>query len=144
MTTQKTKTEEIEEGARNFSVVLAHMKDEDEEGEPTGASALDLINETVHAMVSRLRDESIALDCERKGEVIVRVPIGVFKSKATVGVDVDAKYPKAPKRKPVGLFVTKGGNLSTEQPKQKKLPLHAVEGGAADNETINTKSPRAI
>lgn len=141
---QKTKVEEIEEGARNFSVVLAHMKDEDEEGEPTGASALDLVNAAVHDVVSHLRDESVALEAERKGEVVVRIPIAVFKSKATVGCDIEKKLPKAPKRKPTALYVTKGGNLSTEQPKQKKLPLHAVEGGAADNETVNTKSPRAI
>lgn len=138
---EKTKAEEIEEGARNVTVVLAAMKAENEEGEPEGPSALDRINAAVQETVRHLRDESIALEAERKGTVVITIPIAVFKSKATVGCDIEKKLPKPPKAKPVGLYVTKGGNLSTEQPKQKRLPgLHAVEGGAADNDTPNTNT----
>lgn len=118
---------ESREGPRSFSVLLAGMRDEGDE------SVNDEASEKLQRLVAKLREASHAKDAKVAGEFVLSLKISVLKGHADVVVDIATKEPKA-KGRELSLWVTKGGNLSTDVPVQKKLPLEALGGGRGANE----------
>ena len=121
----ETKTE----GPRSFSVLLTSLDD--------GTVHTEL-SEKLHALVSELRDRSTAEDRKLRGELGLKLTIDVRKGVADVTADITTKTPKR-KREPSTVWVTKGGNLTTEVPRQEKLPLREVP---ASNDAPS--APRSI
>ncbi len=120
----ETKTE----GPRSFSVLLTSLDD--------GTVHTEL-SEKLHALVSELRDRSTAEDRKLRGELGLKLTIEVRKGVADVTADITTKTPKR-KREPSTVWVTKGGNLTTEVPRQEKLPLREVPSNDAPS------APRSI
>jgi len=123
----ETKTE----GPRSFSVLLTSLDD--------GTVHTEL-SEKLHALVSELRDRSTAEDRKLRGELGLKLTIEVRKGVADVTADITTKTPKR-KREPSTVWVTKGGNLTTEVPRQEKLNLREVPTG--DNAANTNARPIA-
>ena len=77
---------------------------------------------------AKLREASAAKDAKVSGVFTLSLNISVLKGHADVVVDITTKEPRA-KGRELSLWVTKGGNLSTDAPVQKKLPLEGLAGG---------------
>lgn len=120
------------EGPRSFSVLLTSLDD--------GTVHADL-SEKLHAVVSELRDRSVTEDRKLRGELTLKLTLDVRKGVAEVTADITTKTPKR-KREPSTVWVTKGGNLTTEVPRQEKLNLREVPAGDAAN-TNATNRPIA-
>lgn len=100
------------EGPRSFSVLLTGLDD--------GAVHADL-SAKLQAMVLEIADQARMKDGKVKGVFDLKLSISVDpKGVAEVGADVTVKVPPR-KRSPSTVWVTKGGNLSTEVPKQEPL-----------------------
>lgn len=112
----KTKDEK-EEGARDFAVFLTHIDD----GTVHADASRDL-----HALVAKLSDYVTQHGGKAKGSLILTVNLSALQN-GTVDVvaDVKVKEPKAVRARSV-FWVTKGNNLSHENPRQQKLPLREV------------------
>ena len=110
------------EGPRSLSVLLAGMRDEGDE------SVNDEASEKLQGLVAKLREASAAKDAKVSGVFTLSLNISVLKGHADVVVDITTKEPRA-KGRELSLWVTKGGNLSTDAPVQKKLPLEGLAGG---------------
>lgn len=124
------------EGPRSLAVLMQGIRD-DEDGTTLNEEA----SEKFHEFMKALRAESIARDAKVSGTFTITFGVAVKKGNATVSVDINAKTPR---KKPVEveLWVTRGGNLSVEAPRQEKLPFGVVEGGAV-NETNGNAAPKA-
>lgn len=121
------------EGPRSFSVLLTGLDD--------GTVRAEL-SEKLHAMVSELYQRSTTEDRKLRGELALKLKVDVRKGVADVTADVDVKLPRR-KREPTTVWVTKGGNLSTEVPRQEKLPLREVPAGDhAEPTNINRTAAR--
>lgn len=123
-----TKQQTIE-GPRSFSVILAGLDD---------GSIHRELSEELHRVVTELRDRSTAEDRKLSGSLALTLKIDVRKGVADVTADVVTKLPRR-RREPTTVWVTKGGNLTTEVPRQEKLPLDVVPGGRADGANTNDR-----
>ena len=120
---EETKTE----GPRSFAVLLQGIREDD------GTTLNEEVSTQFHDFMKTLRAESISRDAKVSGTFTITFGVAVKKGNATVSVDINAKTPKK-KAPEVELWVTKGGNLTTEVPRQEKLPFGVVEGGAQAND----------
>ncbi len=120
------KFDPLKEGPRSFAVLLAGMRDEGEESLNDEASA------KLQGLVAKLRAASASKDAKVSGEFTLSLKISVLKGHADIIADVTVKEPKG-KGRELNLWVTKGGNLSTEAPVQKRLPLEKLAGGRESN-----------
>jgi hypothetical protein len=113
----KTTTEKAtEEGARSLSVLLSSLDDgqfhEDaSEDLHTLCAAMARLSEN-HDKISGTFTIKLTMKCRRNGTMHVTPEITV-------------KTPKAPRTEQI-LWLTKGNNLSLENPRQQKLPLREV------------------
>jgi hypothetical protein len=114
------------EGPRSLAVLLAGMCDENAE------SVNDQASEELQKLVADLRQSSLDRDGKVSGEFILSLKITVLKGHADVVSEIIVKRPKA-KGRELSLWVTKGGNLSTEAPQQQRLPLEKLTGGREPN-----------
>lgn len=114
---QRAKTEE---GARSLAVLLQAI------GEGTFHAEC---SEELHQMVRKL--EQHAYDFSKaKGTITIALTVDIDREGVvTIDPDVKVKVPK-PARKKGRFWVTPGGNLSPENPKQQKLPLRDVGASA--------------
>lgn len=114
-----TETDEIErEGPRSFGVFLHALAD----GEAMAACSNEL-----HKLVSVLQDESLEQNAELKGELRLTIKVTADpKGHVAVSYDLATKEPK-PVRSSSIMWITKGGNLTVENPRQQKLPLRDVD-----------------
>lgn len=108
------------EGPRSFSVLLTSLDD--------GAVHTEL-SQKLHAMVSELRERSTLEDRKLRGEMKLHLKVDVRKGVAEVTADVETKLPRR-RREPTTVWVTKGGNLTTEVPRQERLPLRDASAPA--------------
>jgi hypothetical protein len=113
---------EQHEGPRSFSVFMHELS----EGEAHGEASQKL-----HELVNKMQDAALDQGKEVKGEFTLSLKLKVD-PRGTASVDYTIKA-KAPDRHRLRatLFVTKGGNLSVENPRQQTLPLREVAGQAA-------------
>ncbi len=106
------------EGIRPFDAMLRTLDD---------GSVHDELSTTLHKLVGELYE--LALNGGGKvvkGELDLRLKIAVSPNgSAALAAEIKHKTPK-PTRVPSLLFLTKGGNLSTENQKQQKLNLREV------------------
>lgn len=100
------------EGPRSFSVLLTSLDD--------GAVHADL-SAKLQTMVAEIADQARMKDGKVRGVFDVKLSVTVDgKGVAEVAADVTVKVPPR-KRSPSTVWVTKGGNLTTEIPKQEPL-----------------------
>jgi hypothetical protein len=108
-----------EEGPRSFARLIENLGD----GDVHAGLSDDLFD-----LIGKLRDASINLDgnAKVKGDMSIKLKVSID-ARGNVGVDVDSSI-KVPKRKrpTAQAWITAGGNLTTEHPRQTKLPLQEV------------------
>jgi hypothetical protein len=115
------------EGPRSFSVILNQLDD---------GLVHHECSTKLHALVSELYTRSIGEDRKLSGEITIKLKIDVRKGVADVTAAVDTKLPRS-KREPTTVWVTKGGNLTTEVPRQEKLPLRDASAVGAAVERLH-------
>lgn len=115
------------EGPRSFANLLAQLDD--------GAVHAEVSKE-LHSLVQDLAEHNAAQDRKALGELTIKLRIGVHKGVADIAASVDVKRPKR-RREPTTVWVTKGGNLTTEVPRQEKLPLRDASAVGAAVERLH-------
>ena len=123
---KETKTDDIEEAPRSALLILSEIREETDDGQPAAPSALEQLNDELHALTKHLRAESFKRDQRMAGEITLKISVAVLKSNATVGHAIDVKLPKPARAKPREMFTTKGGNLVAEKPSQGKLKFRDI------------------
>lgn len=109
------------EGPRSFARFLEGLGDGD---------AVNELSEQLFELTGKLQDEALARGDKVAGMLTFKLAISAD-PRGNVGMvyDVEIKKPK-PKRVPAIGWLTKGGNVTFEHPKQIKLPLREVSAGA--------------
>lgn len=118
MSNKSTKTEEkTEEGPRAFSVFIQDLA----EGE-----AHRQLSEQLHKVAKAVLSEAKARGNKAAGSITLKL-IVASNSQGVAGVryDIDVKLPKPQKSDGV-FWITKGGNLTVENPRQLKLGVRDV------------------
>ena len=113
-------TKERPEGARSFARFLEKLADGDAHVE---------LSEALHTLGAQLREEAIRVDNRVKGEITLKLAIEVEPNGVVaIRYDVKTKTPEAKRPSSVG-WISTGGNLLFENPRQQKLPLREVGSG---------------
>lgn len=106
-----------EEGPRSFAVVFQTIADGEAHTEAS---------EEMQALLKLLQDEARNTNGSASGSMTIKLGLKVdAKGVATISYSVDVKKPTK-KRPGATMWVTKGGNLSPDNPRQQKLPLRDV------------------
>lgn len=115
--TTKPEDEAGDEGARSFGHFLQQIDDGSFHGD---------LSEELRKACKALEDHVERYQRDAKGTLILTISLQALRN-GTVQVDGDfkTKLPKEHRRGAV-FWVTKGGNLSVENPRQQKLPLREV------------------
>jgi hypothetical protein len=106
-----------EEGPRGFGPFLSKL----DEGQ------------LIERLADELKDVTVALDRhaqshgKAKGTLSLTLSITIENGIATIIPAVATKLPKVPQGQSV-MWITPGGNLTPENPRQQKLPLREVPG----------------
>lgn len=121
-----------EEGARSFTRALEMLSE--------GRTVVKL-SEELQSMVAALRDEAMARRTQATGELTLKLKVTVEEDgTATVVPESKLTLPK-PRTEKTILWLTKGANLTPQNPRQQSLPLREVSEpatkvrGADDGET---------
>lgn len=110
-------TKDAKEGARAFSVLVQQIEE--------GALHSEL-SEKIQEVCADLACYSAEYACDAKGQIKLTLDLKVMRNgTVNVGSDVVTKTPKR-KRAASTFWLTKGNNLSPENPRQTKLPLREV------------------
>ena len=119
-TTQKT----TDEGPRSFLHFLRDLAD--------GAANVDLSQE-LHELCKLLLQESKSRNDDVSGELTLKIRLGAEPNGfCNASYSVAVKKP-APRRAAGHFWLTQGGNLSTENPRQMDFPtVREVKGNADD------------
>jgi len=107
-----------EEGPRSFGVILQKVGD--------GAAEAELSRE-LFAITKAIKEEARTRGGKVKGTLVLKLSIEAEgeDSVVTVDYDVTAKAPK-PMRRKGHFWLTQGGNLTSQAPKQTGLPFQDV------------------
>lgn len=120
---------EEQEGPRAFSVLLQAIAD--------GELHLEAGKKT-QALLKKLRDHAETNNSTASGKLTIELGFRIdARGVVTVGHSVEAVEPKT-KRAPATMWLTKGGNLTPENPRQMSLGLRTVEGGKEEVRTVVT------
>lgn len=112
--------EKQDEGARSFGVLLQSIGDGTFHAE---------VSEEMHALTKKLDGHAFDFG-KAKGTITIALTVEIDRDGVvTIDPDVKLKVPK-PARKKGRFWVTPGGNLSPENPKQAQLPLREVPAAA--------------
>lgn len=131
---KSTKTE----GPRSFANLIAELTDDE------GGSLNTVVSTELHELTRDLHAESRLRDAKVKGEFTLTLTFVVHKGKATITPDVKVKRPKR-RRRDFDTWVTAGGNITTEVPRQLKMPLQGIAGGrASDNDTAAPSAAKDV
>lgn len=118
-----------EEGPRAFSVVLQAIAD---------GEAHQEAGQKLHDLLQTLREHAELNNSSASGKLTLELKVKVdARGAASVGYDVAIVKP-ATKRVPATMWLTKGGNLTPENPRQMSLGLRTVEGGKDEVRAIET------
>lgn len=109
MTEQNTETEE---GPRSFLHFLESLA----EGE-----AKSVLSAELHALCEALQSEAEARRAKVAGTLTLTLNVTVEGKLAAIGYAVTTKKP-SPKRAASVMWLTRGGNLTTQNPQQQQLP----------------------
>lgn len=106
-----------DEGARSFGVMLAAIE---------GGDLHDELSRVLRETCAELSRQADHYHAKAKGALSLKLAIEVDPTGiVVVKGSVEAKTPK-PKRNGQAFWLTKGGNLSVENPRQMSLPIRAV------------------
>lgn len=119
------------EGPRSFAVLLENLRD-DASGESLNAQ----VSAELHELTEYLHTLWRANDAKATGELVLKLKVTVNGKTATLVPTIDTKRPKQKVRE-YPLWVTRGGNLSTDHPTQQRLPLRPVREGSNDTSNDN-------
>lgn len=113
------KSKVSEEGPRSFALVLQQVAD--------GQCHIDA-SEELHALLAECARVANATRGEAKGELLLKLSFSVeAEPSSLVSVKYSIKTKAPEKKRPAGLFwLTKGKNLSQQNPRQQQLPLREV------------------
>jgi len=118
-----------EEGPRSFSVVFQAIADGEAHAEAS---------EEMQSLLKSLQDEAKNTNGSASGSMTIKLGLKVdAKGVATIAYSVDVKKPTK-KRPGATMWVTKGGNLSPDNPRQQKLPLRDVSTPPSEARTVET------
>lgn len=111
--------EEKEEGARSFTRFIDQLAYGEVQGE---------LSEDLHDLISTLQKDASMHQSKAKGALTLKLDIEVDdRGVATVKPLITVKKPKS-RRSPATMWVTAGGNLTPQNPRQQELPLREVTG----------------
>jgi hypothetical protein len=135
-TTPKVEEPAKEEGARSFAVLMRQLQEGDYEGE---------VSEKFQELVARLGAHAERFSCVAKGHIDLKLNVtaeanGVF---TVVPGDIRTKWPLTPRAKEI-YYLTKGKNLTRENPRQQKLPLREVPQTKTQAKDINANADRPV
>lgn len=120
----REREERDDEGARSFARFVEMVAD--------GALHSEA-SEALHKLVCALEDDALDTHSTSKGELTIKVKLAV-EPNGVVSVTYDLKAKEPVPTRPKGvLWLTKGGNLTPQNPRQQRLPLHevSIEAGPA-------------
>lgn len=120
------------EGTRSFAVTLQQIGD--------GSLHAEL-SETLQKLCGDLSAHAIQFGADAKGTLTLTLALKAS-ANGVVGVagDVKTKAPKAPRVGSV-FWLTKGNNLTPDNPRQQKLGLREVVGPAAPTHDLDDNRP---
>jgi hypothetical protein len=121
------------EGPRSFAVLLTDLRDD-----ASGESLNEQISGELHELTEYLQGLSKANDAKVTGDLTLKLKVTVNGKTATLVPEITTKKPKHKVRE-YPLWVTRGGNLSTDHPTQQRLPLRPVRDRANDDDAPKTK-----
>lgn len=122
------------EGPRSFAVLLNDLRDD-----ASGESLNEQVSDELHELTEYLQGLSRANDAKVTGTLTLTVKVSVNGKSATLVPELTTKKPKHKVRE-YPLWVTRGGNLTTDHPTQQRLPLRPVGGVDASNDTPAPKT----
>jgi hypothetical protein len=131
---ENKQTPEPEEGPRSFVNFLTTIADGEAERE---------LSYQLHELARRMQEEAHTRGDKVSGSLSLNIKMVVDNlGHAIVGYDVSTKQPK---RKTSGavFWLTAGGNLTPDNPKQQKLNLRHVDGGRAPARDITESKSAA-
>lgn len=100
------------------------------------------VSAELHELTEYLHTLWRANDAKATGELVLKLKVTVNGKTATLVPTIDTKRPKQKVRE-YPLWVTRGGNLSTDHPTQQRLPLRPVREGSNDTSNDNpTPTPK--
>lgn len=107
------------EGPRSFARIIHDLGDGDVHAD---------LSADLHALVSAIRDQALSVDGASKSKGVMTVKITCeCDARGIVGIHVDSAVKTPKRRRPkYQAWVTGGGNLTTEHPRQVRLPLQEV------------------
>jgi hypothetical protein len=112
-----------EEGPRSFAVILAKIAQGTCEAE---------LSRKLHELTLVIKEDARAREALAKGSLVLKLFLEVDgkdrNPMVKVGFDIDTKPPK-PVRRNGHFWLTEGGNLTDQAPRQESLPLQQVVGG---------------
>jgi hypothetical protein len=117
MSKTEAETEAPDEGARSFARLVATLSDGDCERETSLA---------LQKLVGAIRLESKRTNRKVKAAINLAISLEYKGDAVTVGYTLKVKEP-TPERGESMFFVTPGGNLTREVPKQENLPFRVVD-----------------
>ncbi len=112
----------VDDGPRGFAVIVQEIED--------GALHAE-ISDALQKLNRALDEHVSAYETTARGELVIKLTLKA-EPNGTVAVHGEVKTKTPPKRKRGQVFwLTKGNNLSPENPRQTKLPLRDVTPPAA-------------
>jgi len=107
------------EGPRSFARFIEQVGDGD---------LLADASSGLYELSNALQDESLRLNAKVKGKLIIEIPM-TCDPRGVMGIDFNVKVNKPTKKRATAqAWVTKGGNVIFESPRQTSLPLREVSG----------------
>lgn len=107
-----------DEAPRSFAVLLHEIGD---------GALLAHLSAELHDMATKCHDFALSEGADGRGELTLKLKLRVIKNgTASLSTDVTTKAPRA-KLPPAGLWISKGGNLLTENPRQTALKFREVK-----------------
>jgi hypothetical protein len=125
----------INEGPRSATRFLEMVADGDLHAE---------LSDTLHELIDQLANHAITVTSPAKGELAIKLKFSVDKSGVVdVAWDMNAKAPKPARSKGV-MWLTKGNNLTAQNPRQQKLPLREVPQASTEVREANDGAKGAV
>lgn len=109
--------EQQAEGPRSFAVTLQQLADGEAHGELT---------EALYELLDACTTKASQTNGSGSGELIFKLKIKVdARGQAGLAYEVNTKIPKE-KRAPAHMWITAGGNLTPQNPRQQTLDLRSI------------------
>jgi hypothetical protein len=131
----KKEPEEKEEGPRSFSVFVGNLAEGEAERE---------LSYHLHEVCKRLQEEAHLRQAVVKGGLVLKIKIAADKNgTAAIHYDVEPKMPKRQTSNSV-YWMTKGGNLTPDNPKQQSFKLKEVPAAKGEAREVAVPAAKEI